>query len=34
MTLDTMLQQAAIFIVTAGAAAVFAAIAWAGHHTN
>ena len=34
MTLDTMLQQVAIFIVTAGAAAVFAAIAWAGHHQS
>ena len=32
MTLGTMLQQLAIFTVTAGAAAVFAAIAWAGHH--
>ena len=34
MTLDTMLQQAAIFIVTAGSAALFAAIAWAGHHQS
>jgi hypothetical protein len=34
MTLDIMLMQIAAVIVATGAAVVFAAIAWAGHHLN
>ena len=34
MTLDIMLQQFATIIVTAGAALLFAAIAWAGNHQS
>jgi hypothetical protein len=34
MTLDIMLQQIAAVIVATGAAIVFAAIAWVGHHVS
>jgi len=34
MTLDTMLQQIAAIVVATGAAVLFAAIAWVGHHVN
>jgi hypothetical protein len=34
MTLDIMVQQIAAVIVATGAAVVFAAIAWVGHHVS
>jgi len=33
-TLDTMLQQIVAIVVATGAAVVFAAIAWVGHHLS
>ena len=34
MTLNIMFQQIVAIIVATGAAVVFAAIAWAGHHLS